>query len=54
MARLQSIDERTIDWPRVEAAMTRRAGQAIEVGVVAVNDATVHRGSKELQEVFAR
>ncbi|HLT26172.1 MAG TPA: L,D-transpeptidase family protein [Zeimonas sp.] len=54
MARLQSIDERAIDWPRVEAAMTRRAGQAIEVGVVAVNDATVHRGSKELQEVFAR
>jgi len=54
MARRQSIDERAIDWPRVEAAMKRRAGNAIEVGAVAMNDATVHNESAQAQEVSAR
>ncbi|HEY0879697.1 MAG TPA: L,D-transpeptidase family protein [Zeimonas sp.] len=54
MARLQSIDERAIDWSRVEVAMKRRAGNAIEVGAVAMNDATLNEERAQAQEVSVR
>jgi L,D-transpeptidase ErfK/SrfK len=54
MARLQSIDEGAIDWSLVEAGLKRRAGNAVDVGVVVPPDAAGNGTSVQAQEVSAR
>lgn len=54
MARLQSIDEREIDWSRVEAALRQRAGDAMDVGVAASDDDVRNEESAHAREEPAR
>lgn len=51
MARLQAIDERSIDWSAVEAALERRPGQALEVGSVEIApEAAVFRTGMQTED----
>ncbi len=54
MARLQGIDDGAIDWPRVQAALNQRTGQAIEVGVIAPRDIVPDEIGAQEQEVPGR
>ncbi len=54
MARLQSIDESSIDWSRVERALERREGNAVDVGLVQAIDAAAIGQGAQAQEVAAR
>jgi L,D-transpeptidase ErfK/SrfK len=54
MARLQGIDEAAIDWALVQAALMRRAGNAIDVGVVEPALAARNETGAQAQEVSAR
>lgn len=50
MARLQSIEERAIDWSLVEEALKRRPGNALEVSVVATSDVASGGQGAQAQE----
>jgi L,D-transpeptidase ErfK/SrfK len=54
IARLQAIDEASIDWARVQAAMRQRGGNAIDVGVVASVGVPRNDAGAQAQEVSAR
>lgn len=54
MARLQSIDDRAIDWSAVARALERRQGNAVDVGLVqAIGAAAIGQGA-QAQEASAR
>jgi len=54
LARLQSIDEATIDWIRVEAALKRRAGNAVDVGIGDGTRSAPNEEGAQAQEVQER
>ncbi len=54
MARLQSIDESAIDWSLVQRALKQRAGNAIDVGIVAAAGVVADESGAQAQEVMTR